>query len=714
MLGNLSKMKSDPVKPFRVCQKQLLAFLEQTRSLATSINCQTASLVQLIDQLKQSAFKVLVVGEFSRGKSTLINALLGEEILPSAAKPCTAIISEIKYGRRKIATIYFKDNVGKLPKGLSKDVVDHITQHKAKGSIPPLKVSVERLKDYVALSNAEAIGEQQNPDEVSPFSHAEIHVPLNLCKNGVEIIDSPGLNEQQGRADIATQYIDKADAIIFVLSCTKLASTTEMKAIEDLEQRGNHNIIFVCNCFDQVEEEEQEDIKVHARRKLLKHTDLKERGLYFVSAKQALTARNFRWYSTKRNAVKAQSGFQELEVGLRTFLSNDSGRVKLNKPGVLLLEYLEKKLPAVISEEDQRSAHDLETAKAAYQNLCADLEDLQSAATKDIAILRNKILQTKQHFREALSKIYEYIGNSLEGWVHGSTPRTTFGLLWTSQDDVHCIARQLYNDTIDRAQSLLDYWTKETLPRIVTEELSAFQTEAQTLVTDILERVTSIGNTRFGRSKDSPMGGVIGVDGELMNLILSPEALAITVRRAFFAGFTLGHIDTSGLIGLPRLFLDRMSKLKGRVGNDLVSSFRGRQLKVIDEVIANGPFFNSLEQRIDQTSKMIEEQVNNIRKCVTQAAQSCQMKEQEYARHKAQLDTVLRQVKALSCDVQAFLQEVNCAHSIPSTEHHVASDFVKGVVRLMSRVCAFCASLYSRVRGKFKTLRGTHKGSNGS
>ena len=60
--------------------------------------------------LKQGVFRLLVLGDMKRGKSTFLNALLGERILPSDVNPCTALLTIIRYGEKKQAVVYFKDN----------------------------------------------------------------------------------------------------------------------------------------------------------------------------------------------------------------------------------------------------------------------------------------------------------------------------------------------------------------------------------------------------------------------------------------------------------------------------------------------------------------------------------------------------------------------------------------------------------------------------
>ena len=62
------------------------------------------------ENLRKGKFKLLVLGDMKRGKSTFINALLGEQILPSNVNPCTALLTILRYGTKKQVTIYFKQS----------------------------------------------------------------------------------------------------------------------------------------------------------------------------------------------------------------------------------------------------------------------------------------------------------------------------------------------------------------------------------------------------------------------------------------------------------------------------------------------------------------------------------------------------------------------------------------------------------------------------
>ena len=94
-------MSSDFAQIYQERRSKMIGYLSQAKEIFATAGYQTATFDEVKNQLTNSKFKVLIIGEFKRGKSTFINALLGEKILPSAAKPCTAIISEVKYGTEK-------------------------------------------------------------------------------------------------------------------------------------------------------------------------------------------------------------------------------------------------------------------------------------------------------------------------------------------------------------------------------------------------------------------------------------------------------------------------------------------------------------------------------------------------------------------------------------------------------------------------------------
>ncbi len=167
----------------------------------------------------------------------------------------------------------------------------------------------------------------------NPYEKVELYWPLEICKNGIEIIDSPGLNEDMGRQTITLDYLSTVDAVIFVVSCDSPVSLSERNTIDTIIQAGHSHIFFICNRFDIIDEEEQSRIKNYCRSVLNPLTEYGNRFIFFISACNALKGR-------QNNIIEMvrESGLIEVENSLQTFLATERGRVKILLPAFELYE----------------------------------------------------------------------------------------------------------------------------------------------------------------------------------------------------------------------------------------------------------------------------------------------------------------------------------------------------------------------------------------
>jgi GTPase SAR1 family protein len=285
------------------------------------------SLLNLNDKIASDLFRVMVVGNFKSGKSTFINALLGQPVLPAYSIPCTAVINEVKWGAQKKATLHFRNPVPlPLPEGLAPGAAAHI--ERAAGAHPrPMDIPVEDLEIHVVIPDPSKPQEESVSE--TPYERVELFWPLPLCENRVEIIDSPGLNEHGIRERVTTDYLSKADAVIFVLTCLSLASQREMDFVDtNIRPAGHDDLFFVCNRYDQLgSSKEQERVRDYGMKKLLPKTQLGDRGIHFVSALKALDGR-----VAGDSAQVQASGMIPMEKALADFLVTQRGKVKILQP----------------------------------------------------------------------------------------------------------------------------------------------------------------------------------------------------------------------------------------------------------------------------------------------------------------------------------------------------------------------------------------------
>jgi hypothetical protein len=184
---------------------------------------QPALLDQLRGILDPRVRRLFVLGNVKRGKSTLINALLGARLLPARATPTTVVQCMLRHADTLQITARFGDGR------------------------PSAALSPAELEDHIAYRPAPG---------VNPMTAVEIELPWLLLQAGLQVIDTPGLNESSERTASILAAINAADILIYVLSATEPLSADELETIDRLWRDGHRTILFVVSYADRVEPED--------------------------------------------------------------------------------------------------------------------------------------------------------------------------------------------------------------------------------------------------------------------------------------------------------------------------------------------------------------------------------------------------------------------------------------------------------------------------
>lgn len=370
----------------------------------------SAFLHNLSEKVGREAFKILVIGEFKNGKSTFINAMLGEKVLPEDALPCTAVISEVVYGRKGV-TMYFQNP---LPENISGHISDKVKAHISAnrslfgGGVPELEMTFSELWGCVTIPEKELTGSEDDGRDDNergaevlgkmPYDHAVIRYPLAILKDGVEIIDTPGLNENQAREEITMNYLKNADAIIFMFSFPKILSIQEQATINTLSA-FNKYIFFVVNKMDQaIKDSNRTKIISYAHSKLDSQTELGRDGVFFVSALNALETGN-------------DVGMTEFESALSEYLSRYKARAKFGSVSDKLLSMIDgllrtareliTKLENDLSANEQTISENMEALKAAQGKKAEALRIHTEKVRKERESIKKRVNEAKASLRAA-------------------------------------------------------------------------------------------------------------------------------------------------------------------------------------------------------------------------------------------------------------------------------------------------------------------------
>lgn len=186
----------------------------------------------LADKVSGKLYRVAVIGEFKRGKSSLINSLLGTEILPTDILPATAVINRIKYDTQQKIEIHYKD--GRVEETTIESLCNYATK-------------LDADKEKISATVKEII----------------VYYPSVFGQNNIEMIDTPGLNDEDLMTQKTFGVLEEIDTAIVVLSATMPLSITEQKLICSLiEQKNIYHLTFVVTFIDRVSDEEEEQDRV--------------------------------------------------------------------------------------------------------------------------------------------------------------------------------------------------------------------------------------------------------------------------------------------------------------------------------------------------------------------------------------------------------------------------------------------------------------------
>ena len=229
-------------------------------------------------------YRVAVIGEFKRGKSSLINALIGASVLPTDVIPLTAAITRLTYGTERKIIVHYKNGDDQ-------------------------EKTLDELMDYATKydSGKEAVA--------SSVREIEVRYPSVLCKNHIEILDTPGLNDNESMSEVTLSILGDVDAAIVVISATAPLSMTEQNLIVDLIRReGIRHLVFVVTFLDTLFDEEEKDrllelIRSRLTGNLLDRAvkELREQPQLVEKARKILTAPDLFGVSSRQ----AMQGFTE-------------------------------------------------------------------------------------------------------------------------------------------------------------------------------------------------------------------------------------------------------------------------------------------------------------------------------------------------------------------------------------------------------------------
>lgn len=349
--------------------------------------------------LSEEVFRLLVLGEIKRGKTTFVNALIGEDLLPTGVTPCTAMITIIKYGESPKVVIHFDDG--------NQEEVDFAT-FKKKYTIDPSEVKAEEDVDLRRFYDVE---------------YAEVFYPMPLLQHGVEIIDSPGLNDTISRNRFSLNYINNCHAVIFVMSAVQFLTLKEREYLDDYVDDRGLTVFFIINQWDRISGgilDQNDPVALKQQEKMVRDRafvnlsdycggeDNFKKRVFEMRSLEAITR-----LRQKPPQTLDGTGFEKFLPELNCLLTKDRFKAEMDRAKMIALEVfdrvsktIDKRIPLLRQSEKEIQAQ-INQVEPKFQELEKIYQDFGDRIKKEKEETTNKTEEDFVSFMSQLVKTFE-------------------------------------------------------------------------------------------------------------------------------------------------------------------------------------------------------------------------------------------------------------------------------------------------------------------
>lgn len=628
------------------------------------------TLLEVRKRLLEDNLRVLVMGKFSSGKSTFLNAMMGKMLLPAKPTPTTAVIGEIQYADEPGATLYPK-------KGMLRTGDE------------PFNIKVEDLAKYIVIDHSESTRDEDK--KPSPYEKIVIKYPLHICKMGIEFVDSPGLDDPTCHDSITLNYLPIADAILYCMNSQSAFSARDKVEIERLRALGYKSIIFVLTYFDMLEQNDEmtgrhdaEDTRRHYINVLSPYTDLGADGIFFVGSLPALVGK----VKGNKEMLEA-SHMPPLEKKLEQILFNERGRLKLIKA-----VYSTKK----INRETGRYVADvIELGKQDKTNLASKLNDAQHNLDR----AKEKANLISVNFSDGINELIrgtedrtriffttEVLPN-VEDWINGYVPSDDESIsVWHPKRSGRAFSEGCMKSFQSKLETVISSWCSEKLipdyiePKLrflanqQNKSISAYETDLQNVrgslsmsimpdepeISGINRILSAIAGVLLLNPAAAITGGSLGWRALVPTLISTIVANIILYIVAYFTGpigwatiiiANIVVLIAGGAFGGGNI----ESKVKKKIATTVAAEITRHQ----EEFVAN--VSGSIKEIVYKLKNAVDEELNNpvnqYQSLLNEARKSVNAEGATLENRIVSMSMLLKDNIAVSDELEDFAQNIN-------------------------------------------------------
>jgi len=397
----------------------------------------------LMAKLAEDHFTLAVLGQFKRGKSSLMNAIIGRPLLPTGVLPLTSAITVLRFGSRERLLI----------------------EHERSSVVS--EVPLSSLSEYVT--------EKSNPGNRKSISRAIIETPSPFLRRGLEFVDTPGVGSAiEANTAITQSFLPKCDAVVFITGVDSPLSSNEAEFLAQIREHVR-KVFFIANKTDLLGDGEREEVLRFISRNIQSIMDSKSVRIFPLSCQDGLNAK------VEGDMDRyARSGVKSFEETLSGFLSTE-------RMSVFLVSILDRTIRLIDEEicEIDIEARAASLSKGEVREIRTELqkrlEQIRSSREHEICSMRERLLSLAERLaRREISAILQNEQETLRADILEAIRRQRWSLSYR-------VVRGLAREQLKHRNADLDRWAAEVWENLWPVFKESAQRELQMLLAQFRE-----------------------------------------------------------------------------------------------------------------------------------------------------------------------------------------------------------------------------------
>ena len=337
-------------------------------------------IAKCVQQFQQDPFTIAVIGKAKRGKSTLINALMGrhdDTLAPIDKLPASSAITRFRYSSTEKASVFFQD-------GHSQNI------------------SWNDIRNYVT--------EENNPQNQKEVATVVVEGPIEGLRQHVELVDTPGAGSiHEHHDELLHAFIPQADAVIFIVTAQMPLDQDELDLLAEVKKADVAKVFFVINRVDEIDEEEDLHYAIKHNGALLAQVGIHCETFYQISAKNAFLGKPNHGVDVLSRAIESFLAKERIAIQRRRFISSVCTLVEPE------LQSLSMTLTS-ITKSNEELDKEIQVLKDEYRKIEKSKQDVEARFRKDwgdaVNAMKNQLTPAENRVHDRIQAEIDQTGVS--------------------------------------------------------------------------------------------------------------------------------------------------------------------------------------------------------------------------------------------------------------------------------------------------------------